>query len=236
LITEKTELSAQNMHLTLTGELLMFTLLGKILLQIPEKSWLQPLLDDGIFAEAPFAEQQADVIQGLRLLNRWSQDFQGDISQESLTDLKADYTRLFTGHTKIPVAPWESVFFTEERLVFQAQTQDVREWYRRFGLEVDNQFMEPEDHIGLELTFIGHLAKLGLEALILNNDAELEQVLAAQRDFAARHLFLWAPLWCKLMGEYAQTDFYRGLSLVVNGMLIELAAVLNVSMPMRIRS
>jgi putative dimethyl sulfoxide reductase chaperone len=236
LITENTKLTSQEWQIHLTGELLMFSLLGKVLLQIPEKSWLQPLLDEDLFAEAPFAEKQTKVIHGLVLLEKWSRDFQGNIPQAALTDLKADYTRLFTGMAKIPVAPWESVYFTEERLVFQAQTQDVRNWYRRYGLELDNQYKEPEDHIGLELTFMGHLAKIGLSALAAHNQADFEQALAAQRDFAAKHLFLWAPLWCNLVNEHAQTVFYRGLALVVHGALIELAAILNLCIPQRSQS
>ncbi|MFO7681791.1 MAG: molecular chaperone TorD family protein [Chloroflexota bacterium] len=193
-------------------------------------------MDEELFTEAPFAEQQVDVIQGLALLEKWSQDYQRDVIQAALTDLKADYTRLFTGMAKVPVAPWESVYFTEERLVFQAQTQKVRAWYHQYGLEIASDYKEPEDHIGLEMIFIGHLAKVGLAALAANDQAGFEQAVAAQRNFATNHLFLWAPLWCDLMNQHAKTDFYRGLALVVHGALIELATVLNVSMPMRDRS
>ena len=126
MITENTQVTAQEWHFILTGEMLMFSLLGKILLQNPEKSWLQPLLDENLFSEAPFAEQQANVIQGLDLLEKWSLTCKGDITQAMVIDLKADYTHLFTGMAKVPVAPWESVYFTEERLVFQEQTQKVR--------------------------------------------------------------------------------------------------------------
>jgi putative dimethyl sulfoxide reductase chaperone len=236
LITENTQVTAQEWHFILTGEMLMFSLLGKILLQNPEKSWLQPLLDEDLFSEAPFAEQQANVIQGLDLLEKWSLTCEGDITQAMLIDLKADYTHLFTGMSKVPVVPWESVYFTEERLVFQEQTQKVRAWYRQYGLEMESQYREPEDHIGLEMTFIGHLAKIGLAALAANNVADFEKALAAQRDFAANHLFLWAPLWCDLINEHAKTDFYRGLAQVVHGAIIELADILNVNIPMRVRS
>ena len=235
-MTENGELTTPEWQETLTGELLLFSLLGKMLLQIPEKSWLQPILDEDLFTEAPFAEQQPAVIQGLALMEQWSQDIQGRLTSDIITDLKAEHTRLFTGLLKIPVAPWESVFFTEERLVFQKQTQDVRDWYRRYGMAVNNEYKEPEDHIGLELTFIAHLAKIGLAALATQNEVDFEGALAAQRDFATKHLFLWAPLWCSLIQKHAQTDFYRGLAQIVDGALIELAAVLNVKLPEVVRS
>ncbi len=233
---ETTELTTQQWQINLTGELLLFSLLGKMLLQIPEKSWLQPLIDEDLFTEAPFAGQQTDVIAGLALLENWSREYVDDIPLEIITDLKADYTRLFTGLIKIPVAPWESVFFTEERLVFQEQTQDVRAWYKRYGMKVNNAYKEPEDHVGLELAFMGHLAKLGLAALGENNQIVFEQSLAAQREFAAKHLFLWVPLWCNLIGEHAQTKFYRGLALIVRGALNELATLLQIPIPEVARS
>jgi len=237
LIPETLETTSQEWQELLTGELLMFTLLGKMLLQIPEKSWLQPILDEALFSDVPFAEQQVDVRQGLALFAQWSQQCDGTITPQGLTDLKADHTRLFTGLANIPVAPWESVFFTEERLVFQKQTQDVRDWYQRYGMTVvSGQYKEPEDHIGLELTFMAHLAKIGLAALAAQNQPEFEQALAAQREFAQKHLFLWAPLWCSLIQAHAKSDFYRSLAQIVYGMLLELAIILDVNIAEVVRS
>ncbi|MCZ7672109.1 MAG: hypothetical protein M5U34_35785 [Chloroflexi bacterium] len=105
MIPETLETTSQEWQELLTGELLMFTLLGKMLLQIPEKSWLQPILDEALFSDVPFAEQQVDVRQGLALFAQWSQQCDGTITPQGLTDLKADHTRLFTGLANIPVGP-----------------------------------------------------------------------------------------------------------------------------------
>ena len=230
MMAEKQESSVWQIQLT--GEILLFNLMGKILQEVPAREWLQPLVDDEVFTEAPFAETQPDVMAGLTLLEKWSEAFrQAGQSDAVLQELQVDYTNLFTGMRKIPVAPWESVYFSEERLVFQEQTMDVRAWYRRFGLEVINLKKEPDDHIGLELIFVAHLARLGLAALEAGAAAEFEQLLAAQRDFLAKHLFLWAPLWCEQISEYARTDFYRGLALVIRGALIELSQLLEMPVP-----
>ncbi len=216
----------------LTGEMLLLGLLGKILYEIPAREWLQPLVDDEVFTESPFAETQPDVTGGLALLEKWSQAYQQDSYPDSmLKELQVDYTNLFTGMRKFPVAPWESVYFNEERLVFQEQTMDVRAWYRRYGLEVINLKKEPDDHIGLELTFVAHLARLGLAALEAGDEPEFAALLAAQRDFLAKHLFLWVPLWCGQILEFARTDFYRGLALVIRGALAELSRILQTPLP-----
>ena len=216
----------------LTGEILLFSLLGKILYQIPDKEWLQPLLDNEVFTEAPFAETHPDVLKGLALLQQWGRAYQQNgRSHDLFKDLQVDYTNLFTGMRKLPVSPWESVYFNDERLVFQAQTMDVRAWYRRYGLEVRQLHQEPDDHIGLELMFVAHLAQLALAALEANNEPEFEQALTAQRGFLSKHLLLWSLLWCEQMLEYAQTDFYRGLTLIIRGALAELSRILELSLP-----
>jgi TorA maturation chaperone TorD len=215
------------------GEILLFNLLGKMLYEVPAKEWLQPLADNEVFTEAPFAETQPDVVEGLALLEKWSRSYLQDGDSDTvLKELQVDYTNLFTGMRKLPVSPWESVYFSKERLVFQEQTMDVRAWYRRYGLEVLNLKKEPDDHIGLELLFVGHLAQLGLMALEASNESEYEQTLAAQGDFLAKHLFLWVPLWCQQILEYAQTDFYRGLALIIRGAMIELSCILEVPLAM----
>lgn len=216
----------------LTGEVLLFSLLGKILYEVPAREWLQPLIDNEVFTEAPFAETQPDVTAGLDLLAAWCHTYSHtNPSQDVLKEIQVDYTNLFTGMRKHPIAPWESVYFNEERLVFQEQTRDVRAWYRRYGLEVLNVQKEPDDHIGLEMMFVAHLAQLGLSALDAEDDLQFTQMLTAQRDFLSKHLFLWAPLWCEQMLEFAQTDFYRGLALLVRGSLLELSVLLATPMP-----
>lgn len=216
----------------LMGEVLLFNLLGQILYEVPAREWMQPLIEDEVFTEAPFAETQPDVAAGLALMTTWSRAYrQAGYTAALLQTLQVDYTNLFTGMRKLPVAPWESVYFSEERLVFQAQTLDVRTWYRRYGLEVQNLKKEPDDHIGLELIFIAHLAQLGLTALADGDNLAFEQALAAQRDFLSKHLFRWVPLWCQQMLAYAQTDFYRGLALIIRGALLELSCILELPLP-----
>jgi putative dimethyl sulfoxide reductase chaperone len=232
IMTMTVKLADQVWPTQLTGEVLLLNLLGKLLYEVPARDWLQPLVDEAVFTEAPFAETQPDVTAGLAMMSQWCHTYQqADDPVEVFKALQVDYTNLLTGMEKYPIAPWESVFFNDERLVFQAQTMDVRAWYRRYGLAVNKLHQEPDDHIGLELMFMAHLAQLALAALETGNDSKFEQALAAQRDFLSKHLLLWAPLWCEQMLEYAQTDFYRGLTLVVRGALLELSHILEMPLP-----
>ncbi len=218
---------------TLTGEILLFGLLSRAFYTYPdqgEKTWLQSLIEEQVFDEAPFAEGQRDVAEGLRMLRAWSED---GLDERAFEDLQGDYTRLFIGPGKVIVPPWESVYFNEERLTFQEQTLDVRGWYRCFGLEVERLRHEPDDHIGLELAFLVHLAQLGMGYLENGNQADLEQLLQSQKDFLSKHLLQWGPAFCDQLCDKAHTGFYHGLALLARGALTELAQLFQIDPSLR---
>ncbi len=212
----------------LTGEMLLFNMLGRIFYTYPtndERIWLQSLSDQEIFSEAPFASEKEETNAGLKLLQNWAK--QG-LSNEIFEGLQADYTRLFIGPGKVVAAPWESVYFNEERLTFQEQTLDVRNWYRRFGLEAEKIYHEPDDHIGLELLFLSHLADLGIQALNEKDDVRFDELMDAQCKFHKQHVGAWAMTWCGLVEGNARTEFYKGLATLTRGALSELSELLDV--------
>jgi TorA maturation chaperone TorD len=123
------------------------------------------------------------------------------------------------------------VYCTEERAIFLEQTLQVRHWYARFDLQSEKLHQEPDDHIGLELEFLTHLARLGLQALETNTSEQFDELIESQRQFLFEHTSRWAPVWCNLAASKAKTDFYRGIAHLTHGALIELAAVLDVRVP-----
>jgi TorA maturation chaperone TorD len=213
----------------LFGEALLFNLLGKLLYSLPDRDWLQSLYTNEVFAEAPFAMNQPDVAEGLALISQWGQ-VPGGISAAMIQDLNVDNTRLFVGLGRVLAPLWESVYYSEERLVFQESTLDVRRWYLRFGLEPENLHKEPDDHIALEMAFIAHLASLGVNALDIGDREQCEKLVQAQHEFASAHLLRWAPLWCQHVIEHTRTDFYRGLAQVTRGALAGLAQLLELKL------
>ncbi|MBI5650040.1 MAG: molecular chaperone TorD family protein [Chloroflexi bacterium] len=216
-----------NWNEILTGEMLTFALLGKAFYADPDPAWLRALATDEVFAEAPFAASQPQVVAALQLLQTWSRG----ISDQAIDDARADYTRLFIGPGQVVTPPWESVFFSQERLTFQQETLQVREWYRRFGLQAERLYQEPDDHIGLELEFVAHLANLGLRALAQTDQAEFDALIDAQKKFLTEHLTRWAFDWCAQVEQHAHTDFYRGIAMLTRGALAEAARVFGAPTP-----
>jgi len=216
---------------TLAGEMLLFNLLGRAFYAAPDRAWLDPLVKDDIFSEVPFGGAQPDTKAGLTLLRAWSRANRDGISDAALETLQTEYTRLFIGPGPVLAPPWESVYFSEERLLFQRETFQVRAWYARFELTVPNLHREPDDHIGLELSFLSHLATLALQAIQAHDQERFDEALEAQRRFAAEHVFRWGPGWCSRVDANSGSDFYRGLALVTRGALSELSVQLAVPIP-----
>ena len=208
---------------TLAGEALVLGLLGKVILEAPNCEWLQSLISNNVFDDVPFGIENNDVSKGLTLLQKWSAENSGDLLSQNFDDLQTDYARLFIGPAKVITPPWESVYFSEERLVFQEETLQVREWYRRFDLQSVKLHAEPDDHVGLELTFLAHLAQRGLTALEQNDPSELQTLLEAQWEFLGSHPGKWVPTWCEQVAQEANTDFYRGIAYMIKGTLSELS-------------
>jgi putative dimethyl sulfoxide reductase chaperone len=213
----------------LTGEMLLFRLLGQLLYGELDRSWLQSLIDNDVFSESPYGAENADIARGLEILQKWASENKKGISDESFKRLVADHTRLFVAGTA-PAAPWESVYFTQDRLVFQEKTLEVRTWYRRFGLEPEKLHQEPDDHIGLELIFISHLSMFAIRALEDQDDALYSRLMDARREFLEKHPGTWALTWCALVEKISKTDFYQGVAALTRGALSELAATMEVSL------
>ena len=203
---------------SLLGEALLFGLLGRAVYNPPDKNWLNSLIEEDVFAEVPYSAEQKETKRGQELMQSWVQNNPKGISEESLKEVKADYTRLFVGVGKVLAPPWELVFFNEDRMVFQEQT------LCRFAigigvlvLNLKTLHKEPDDHIGLEMSFIAYLAELGVKVLDEQDEEKYKLLNDAKRQFLSEHLLLWGPAWCALVKEHAKTDFYQGLGYLTIG-------------------
>lgn len=215
----------------LLGEALLLQVLSRAIRNDPDRGWLQTLIQEEVFTESPLDVVSPEAEEGMGILQEWSVRNREGIPDDHFLELRADHTRLFIGPGKPIAPPWESVYFNEDRMIFQKQTVQVRNWFRRFGLEAEKVYQEPDDHIGLELSFLAALAKIGLEALEEKDEARFEELLQAQKDFLFEHPLQWVKTWSDLVVERAQTDYYRGLAKMIHGTLLALAATFDVKVP-----
>lgn len=226
----------QNLSLadTLAQGEALFTLLGRIFHGVPDRELFARAADERIFDEIPFVPAEAEEVARAREhLARWTDGCAVPFSDEDFEAVCVEYTRLFVGTRTVLAPVWESVYFNRDRMVFQHQTFDARRAYARYGLEVDNLSHEPDDHLAYELLFIARLfavarerlAEAGGEAAAVEGALDgaqgmgvpstVREVLHDLVDFAQRHPLMWVPMWCPLVVEKTESEFYRGHALLV---------------------
>lgn len=212
-------------QITLTAHALAYGFLSKALYHEPALDFLAPLFADNLFAEWPLDADVEATRQGIALLSAFGAAWEPD----QLALLKSDYAALFVGPGPLLAYPWESVYLSEEHLIFDIQTLEVREIYRRFGLQAPAAIREPDDHIGLELAFLVHLCSLGLDACARGDIDGFERSLQAQRGFLGDHVLRWAPIFMQRVIEHAATDYYRGVAYLGLGALETVARVFDLT-------
>jgi DMSO reductase family type II enzyme chaperone len=155
--------------------------------------------------------------QGLRLFSESLEPFKRGTSDRDLEQLEGDHFQLFVGSGMPTAPPWESFYRTEERLMVSSHTLEVRSFYERFGLVSERKDREPEDHIGLELEFMGWLCDRHGQCLRNGDIPQAARALKAQRDFLDEHLLPWVAPFCEDVTRSAWTDFYRGVAELTKG-------------------
>jgi putative dimethyl sulfoxide reductase chaperone len=156
--------------------------------------------------------------EGLLLLDRYLKETGSLEEQHVLDELSADYAGLFLNAGDRPAHPYESVYTSPERLLMQQAQKQVRQIYAESGLILSSG-EEPEDHIALEMEYMGHLCSRTASA---SEEGDLETVrahLTSQREFLSEHLLRWAPQFAEDLKRFATTDFYRALGCLIRDFL-----------------
>ncbi|MDO5672373.1 MAG: molecular chaperone TorD family protein [Actinomycetaceae bacterium] len=138
---------------------------------------------------------------------------------ETPQDIHQDMDQLYGITARATVPPFESVYVSPDGLLFEDVTLQVRDFYRTCGYEAPFLNREPDDHIGLELDFLGKLLGRAQESLAEGSGEELD-LLTQARAFAAEHLFAWAPVFLARAEAEAHTSFVKGLQALTWGTLV----------------
>lgn len=138
--------------------------------------------------------------------------------------LEADFDALFVGPGRMHACPYESVYRSLEGLTFEAETMQVRRFYAEHELQAPAFNREPDDHIGLEVAFVGHLCIAALGALDDDDSARAHHLVSSARLFVGQHLGVWAPDFCGRVIDNADTPFYAGVGHLLLGLIKEFPA------------
>ena len=135
--------------------------------------------------------------------------------EDTLDKVRSEYTRLFIGPTKLPAPPWESVYVTKDRLIFQESTLKVRQCYLKYNFVPINYRSEPDDHIALELDFMFNLSNLAVSAFNNENPNEARDILLDQKAFLEEHLLVWVPQFVSDLEAATSHPLYSGMASIL---------------------
>lgn len=178
------------------------------LLQGPiEATTLRTVREEDMLGTWPLPDgQRTDAGLGL-----WRQSRRTD---ETAERVEADRRRLVVGPGHVPASPYESVHLGRDALLFEDETMQVREFYRRFGVRVPRLNKDPDDHVCMELEFLAILLGRACDAADRGEVDDARGLLEAHDSFLNDHAGRWFPRFFGLMEEHAASAFMRGLGVL----------------------
>ena len=192
-----------------------YDVLKQIFYVEPAKSLLQTLRDNEIFDSFPFREEENLIDTGIKIINQFFTHKENK-DDEMTSEVRWDFTQLFVGPYALPAPPWESVYRSNEHLLYQDTAFEVRKEYLKYNFIPKNYPHEADDHIGFELDFM----------LQLSTD-ESKDALDDSRRFLEEHLIKWIPDFSRDIQKHALTEFYRGAAVILKGFISEDLNLLN---------
>ncbi len=192
-------------HAVLAARHYLYELFQTLFGNEPTEQLLEAV-DCAVFEEAfsLVLGSDAEALDGNRLV-KGIEGFRGQLSA-----MEADYTAAFVGPHELPAPPWESVYTSGNRLLFQVSTLEIREAYRAQGLLPEQYPRVADDHIALELDFLARLAKRALEAYVQQDAEVFAEAIEASRSFVYEHLGVWVDAFAGDLSAWNKESFYAG--------------------------
>ncbi len=135
------------------------------------------------------------------------------IDQAALDALATDYACVYLRYT-YRASPTESVWLDKDGLERQEPMLAVRNWYRRYSLQINDWAKRPDDHLVLQLQFIAFL-------LEENQNGALPD-LKASAQFLDEHLLRWIGRFADQLKKTGARPFFIGLAGVTAAYLDEM--------------
>lgn len=201
----------------------VYGLLSRLMFSPLSQQEIDALADMDLLRQFP--EADSPFSEGLREMARCLQNGSATIRQ----DLNIDYTSAFYGVNQYEgkvATPYESVFRSEDGLLFQKPYTEVYQSYKRNCVKNDSELNLPADHLSFELQFLGKLCEKAADSLASARTEEARTLLDEQRDFIESHILSWIDDLSAVAGKLVKLDFYRGVLKVVRGFAEDRARML----------
>ncbi|MCM1566625.1 MAG: molecular chaperone TorD family protein [Dehalobacter sp. 4CP] len=157
--------------------------------------------------------------------------FQNDekTKEELLTEIRQEYTRLFTNPKKPAMDIYETLFcFNPEKnegspsLFISPAALDAERCYKKAGLMMTKEVNEPGDHMSTEMEFMMYLYLEKARALQENNQEKLDRREAEIQEFSEVHLKKWAKQFFNHCITLSNSEVYRTLGEIGSAFMREM--------------
>ncbi|MEA3274731.1 MAG: molecular chaperone TorD family protein [Pseudomonadota bacterium] len=149
--------------------------------------------------------------EALALFREGLSDIPSALDQGTLDILAAEFADIYLNNG-LGTSPCESVWLDEDGLIMQEPMFQIRQWYRRYGVAVEDWRKRTDDHLVNQLQFL---------AILLETEPGAERLEAAAR-FMDEHLLRWIEEFGERVATRSQVRFYAGLAFLTAAYLGEL--------------
>lgn len=191
----------------LKGYSMLLYFSGSFILNQPLESCIYEIAGSNILKKMPVESSNPGFTMASAYLNQINSNTPVDF--ESILD---DHLKLFGGMGTPKAPPYESVYLSEEHLMNQRQTLEVKRTYATYGWESQLTGKVPEDHLGIELQFLNLMLEKFME---IDDDACHREVASDIRRFTDTHLTPWLADWNRDLQKHARSGFYKGIGYLI---------------------
>ncbi len=189
----------------------VYGLLARLFRDPPDERLLAVIRHPDFVREWPVGRGQPDVDRGLERLAAALPAVDPDA-------LRHEFWHLFGTLGPAAAPPWQSVYLDREGALMGEETLRVRALYARFGLEAEQALAVTDDHIAVQLAFLGELSRQTAECLEGGDEAGARELVDGQRECLEDHLLRWADRFVDKVEAASVTGFYAGVARMTLGL------------------
>jgi TorA maturation chaperone TorD len=142
-----------------------------------------------------------------------------ELAAARLSELRREYTRLFTHPTNPMIAVCESLYCYDPKrngpvkpvAFINATALDADRFYREAGYQPGTTIQLPADHAACELGFLAYLLQIKAKALQTDDralSADAQQMIA---DFSHQHLTNWMDRFFAEVEQVSESGLFQAL-------------------------
>lgn len=160
--------------------------------------------------------RDGEFLKSLKELGvEFDEGFLREDEKEVLEGLASEYAKLFIAPGGIP--PYESVWL--KGLLLQEPATEALAFYKRSGFTLPEDFKGFPDQVGVELSFMGHLAQAEGRMWKEGKEEEAKAYEELEKEFLKKHLSRWIFKFCEGVERCSLHPFYKEMARLTRGFI-----------------